>query len=109
MSPHSFHDWTPGRQVSLGNRRQERMRLRRAKLARVSHLGRRPASGATQSTWDVLRPFGALVRPPVALSVDVGAAIFAETGCSDHDDLEPVGPGFVASPRTGWDTHGVPL
>jgi hypothetical protein len=51
----------------------------------------------------------ALVSPPIALSVDVSARIFAEIGRFHHDDFEAFGPGFVASPRTGWDTHGVPL
>ena len=36
-------------------------------------------------------------------------ADLAETGRSDHDDLETIRPGFVASPRTGRNAHRVPL
>src|ERR671910_742503 len=51
----------------------------------------------------------ALVSPPVALALDVFARSLAEIGRADDDDLEAVGPGLVASPRTGRDAHRVPL
>src|SRR4051812_36567099 len=51
----------------------------------------------------------ALVSPPVALALDVFARSLAEIGRADDDDLEAVGPGLVASPRTRWDAHRVPL
>src|SRR5436190_21183343 len=51
----------------------------------------------------------ALVSPPVALSLDVFTRSLAETGRADDDDLEALGPGLVASPRTGRDAHRVPL
>src|SRR2546421_9290199 len=51
----------------------------------------------------------ALVSPPVALTLHVFARILAEIGRADHEDLEALRPGLVASPRTGWDAHHVPL
>src|SRR2546427_5174516 len=51
----------------------------------------------------------ALVTPPVALALDVFARSLAEIGCADHDDLEALRPGLVASPRTGRDAHRVPF
>src|SRR5438093_9001756 len=51
----------------------------------------------------------ALVSPPVALALDVFAPSLAETGSANDDDLEALGPGLVASPRTGRDAHRVPL
>src|SRR3954464_15317530 len=51
----------------------------------------------------------ALVSPPVALSLDVFTASLAEIGSANDDNLEALGPGLVASPRTGRDAHGVPL
>src|SRR5919206_4368219 len=51
----------------------------------------------------------ALVSPPVALAIDVFARSLAEIGRADDDDLEPVRPGLVASPRTGRDADRVPF
>src|SRR5438105_5015375 len=51
----------------------------------------------------------ALVIPPVALALDVFTRSLAEVGRADDDDLEALGPRFVASPRTGRDADGVPL
>src|SRR5947209_9480433 len=51
----------------------------------------------------------ALVSPPVALALDVFAWSLAEIGSANDDDLEALGPGLVASPRTGRDAHRVPL
>src|ERR671935_1335988 len=51
----------------------------------------------------------ALVRPPIALAIDVFARSLAEIGRADDEDLESLRPGFVASPRTGRDAHRVPL
>src|SRR6059036_3909847 len=51
----------------------------------------------------------ALVSPPVALALDVFARSLAEIGSANDDDLEALGPGLVASPRTGRDAHRVPL
>src|SRR3954454_12041037 len=51
----------------------------------------------------------ALVSPPVALALDVFARSLAEIGSADDDDLEALGPGLVASPRTGRDAYRVPL
>src|SRR5918911_3283354 len=51
----------------------------------------------------------ALVSPPVARALDVFAPSLAEIGRADDDDLEAPRPGLVASPRTGWDAHRVPL
>src|SRR5687767_12837859 len=51
----------------------------------------------------------ALVSPPVALALDVFAGSLAEIGRANDDDLEALGPGLVASPRTGRDAHRVPL
>src|SRR5918994_2790039 len=51
----------------------------------------------------------ALVSPPVALSLDVFTRSFAEIGSAYDDDLEALGPGLVASPRTGRDAHRVPF
>jgi ADP-ribose pyrophosphatase YjhB (NUDIX family) len=53
------------------------------------------------------RPFSS-VRPPVALPFDVVTPTRAEAGCSEHEQLEAVGAGFVASPRAGWNAHRVP-
>src|SRR5947199_2847498 len=47
--------------------------------------------------------------PPVALALDVFARSLAEIGSANDDDLEALGPGLVASPRTGRDAHRVPL
>src|SRR4029453_14509856 len=41
----------------------------------------------------------ALVRPPVALAIDVFARILTEVGRADDDDLEALWPGLVPSPR----------
>jgi len=51
----------------------------------------------------------ALVGPPVAPSLDVFARSVAEIGRADDEDLEALGSGLVASPRTGRDAHRVPL
>src|ERR687891_517636 len=51
----------------------------------------------------------ALVSPPVALALDVFARSLAEIRRADDDDLEAIGPGLVASPRTGRGAHRVPL
>src|SRR4051812_6744011 len=51
----------------------------------------------------------ALVRPPVALALDVFARSLAEIGRADDDDLEALRPGLVASPRSGRDAHHIPL
>src|SRR5262249_26542860 len=51
----------------------------------------------------------ALVSPPVAFARDVVARSLAETGGADDEDLEPLWPGLVASPRSGRDAHRVPL
>src|SRR6266487_75615 len=51
----------------------------------------------------------ALVSPPVALSLDVFTRSLAEIGGANDDELEALGPGLVASPRTGRDAHRVPL
>src|SRR3954468_14805278 len=51
----------------------------------------------------------ALVRPPVALALDVFTRSVAEIGRADDDDLEAPRPGLVATPRTGRDAHRVPL
>src|SRR3954453_22573570 len=51
----------------------------------------------------------ALVRPPVALALDVFTRSVAEIGRADDDDLESPRPGLVASPRTGRDAPRVPL
>ena len=50
-----------------------------------------------------------LVSPPVAPALDVFAPTLAETGRADDEDLQAVGPGLVASPRTGRDAHRVPF
>src|SRR5438105_2360342 len=50
----------------------------------------------------------ALVIPPVALALDVFTRSLPEIGRADDDDLEALGPGLVASPRTGRDAHRVP-
>src|ERR1700752_1915208 len=58
----------------------------------------------------LLRPLlRGLVSPPIALSVDVSTPTVAETRRSGHDQLETVGAGFVASPRSGRDAHRVPF
>src|SRR5918995_1340699 len=51
----------------------------------------------------------ALVSPPVAPALDVFARSLAEIGRADDEDLEPLRPRLVASPRTWRDTHRVPL
>src|SRR5881397_2382233 len=67
------------------------------------------------SAWVALRPRRSnvrttpLVRPPVALTIDVFARILAEVGRADDEDLEALWPGLVASPRTGRDAHRVPF
>src|SRR3954462_9266976 len=53
--------------------------------------------------------YPALVSPPVALALDVFARSLAEIGSANDDDLEALGPGLVASPRTGRHSHRVPL
>src|SRR5438128_8663748 len=53
--------------------------------------------------------YPALVSPPVALALDVFARSLAEIGSANDDDLEALGPGLVASPRTGRGAHRVPL
>src|SRR5256885_17155505 len=50
-----------------------------------------------------------LIRPPVALTIDVFARILAEVGRADDEDLEALWPGLVASPHAGRDAHGVPF
>src|SRR5262249_12708292 len=50
-----------------------------------------------------------LLRPPAAPPVDVSAWIVAEIGRADHEQLEAVRPGLVASPRTGRDANRIPL
>src|SRR5207244_10998113 len=64
--------------------------------------------------WGVAWPgsmftFVALGSAPVALALDVFARSLAEIGSANDDDLEALGPGLVASPRTGRDAHRVPL
>src|SRR5256885_14036521 len=51
----------------------------------------------------------ALVSPPVALALDVFARSLAEIGRADDEDLEALRSRLVASPRSGWDAHRVPL
>src|SRR5205085_6971346 len=41
--------------------------------------------------------------------LDVFARSLAEIGSADDEDLEALGPGLVASPRTGRDAHRVPF
>src|SRR5207248_3824589 len=72
--------------------------------------------GLASPAQPALRPSGpapfinpALGGPPVALALDVFARSLAEIGRADDDDLEALRPGLVASPRTGWDPHRVPL
>src|SRR4051812_40753862 len=50
-----------------------------------------------------------LVRPPVALSVDVSARIVTEVGRADDEDLEALRTRLVTTPRAGRDAHRVPL
>src|SRR3954468_23455661 len=50
-----------------------------------------------------------LVRPPVALPLDVVAASLAETGRADDDDHEALRPRLVAAPRPGRNAYRVPL
>src|ERR687892_859149 len=50
-----------------------------------------------------------LISPPVAPALDVFARSLAQIGRADDEDLEALGPGLVASPRTGRDAHRVPL
>src|SRR5215210_6167703 len=52
---------------------------------------------------------GLRVGPPVALAIYVFAPSLPETGGADHQDLEALRPGLVASPRTGRDAHRVPF
>src|SRR5690242_9262658 len=80
-------------------------------------FARRPASAS--ATGDDSRPavetvwkstvYDMSVGPPVAPALDVVARSVAETGRADHEDLETIGPGLVASPRAGRDAHRVPL
>src|SRR5881227_951689 len=51
----------------------------------------------------------ALVSPPIALAIDVFALSLAEIGRADHEDLETLRPGLVASPRSGGDAHRIPF
>src|SRR5204863_8488854 len=51
----------------------------------------------------------ALVSPPVALALDVFARSLAEIGRANDEDLEALRPGLIASPRTGRDSHRVPV
>src|SRR6185369_13711275 len=53
--------------------------------------------------------WAALVGPPVAPALDVATPVPAEIRRSDHDELETVRPGFIASPRTGRNAHRVPF
>jgi len=64
----------------------------------VLHVARRRAAGTALA-----------VSPPVAQAVDVVAGSRAEVGRADDQDLEPLRPCLVASPRTGWHAHGVPF
>src|SRR6185312_2785271 len=50
-----------------------------------------------------------LVSPPVAPALHVVARRLTEVGRADDEDLETLGTGLVASPRTGRDAHRVPL
>src|SRR5215211_6285926 len=50
-----------------------------------------------------------LVRPPVALTIDIFARILAEIGRADDEELEALGPGLVASPCAWWDAHRIPF
>ena len=50
-----------------------------------------------------------LVRPPVALTLDVLARILAEIGRTEDEDLETLRPGLIASPRARRDPNHVPL
>src|SRR5437764_15162643 len=74
-----------------------------------------PVSKSKQGHWtasycgDCRSSDRALVSPPVALTLHVFARILTEIGRADHDDLEPLRPGLVASPRTGRDADRVPL
>src|SRR4029079_18821095 len=43
------------------------------------------------------------------LSLDVVTRSLAEIGSANNEDLEALGPGLVASPRTGRDAYRVPL
>jgi len=52
------------------------MRLRRTKLARVSHPASPPARGGVHAD----AAYRALVSPPIALTVDVSTPILAEIG-----------------------------
>src|ERR671931_420245 len=66
--------------------------------------------GAAWATPFCLRSvLRALISPPVALALDVGTRILAEIGRSDHDELEALRAGFVASPRAGRDAYHVPF
>src|SRR3954447_12287368 len=74
-----------------------------------------PSAEPVISTLDIrrapspARTYLALVSPPVALALDVFARSLAEIGSANDDDLEALGPGLVASPRTGRGAHRVPL
>src|SRR5204862_5160874 len=54
-------------------------------------------------------PTNSLVRPPVALAIDVFARSLTEIGRADDEDLEALWPGLVASPRAGRDAHRIPF
>src|ERR1700704_5115437 len=69
----------------------------------------KPGHWAASYCGDCRSSDRALVSPPVALTLHVFARILTEIGRADHDDLEALRPGLVASPRTGWDAHHVPL
>ena len=67
-----------------------------------------PAAAQSASGQQPRRNRGALVRPPVALALDVFARSLAEVGRADDDDLEALRPRLVPSPRAGWDAVRVP-
>src|SRR5262249_55442405 len=50
-----------------------------------------------------------LVSPPAAPALDVVARSRAEIRRADHEELEALRPGLIASPRTGRDAHRVPF
>src|SRR5581483_2707696 len=70
--------------------------------------GRRRRARARRRTHDLVRK-RRLVSPPAAPAVDVGPWILAEVRRADDEELEPLGPGLIASPHTGRDADGVPF
>src|SRR6476619_6936356 len=50
-----------------------------------------------------------LISPPVALAIDVFSRILAEVGRADDEDLQALGPGLVAPPRTRRNPNRVPF